>query len=222
MRNLVVLLLVPAVILAFAGMVAGDAQYPPALGYGYDCTNWEQYSDPWSSGEIIYDPLGAGGGAAWLVCPGCTEYVTWPPLDIELWIEMECVLTWDETQVDIHRASDYEDFYLYFDGTSACNNGQYIITTPPSGGSLDVLPFVEDIFGRTTGYGTDIPLTWEVSVDGGAWTALTDDEGDKYFLVDACDHSFRIRVLVDMAYHQEDGYYHLGGEGCTICPASPL
>ena len=214
-----ILLLLPVVALADA--VVGPT--PPG-GWGTDCTNWITYSDPWVSAHLIYDPLLGAGGEGFRDCVTGNR-VEWPGLDIEMWVEMECLLTWDATHVQIHRASDYDNFYLYFNGTSKCNNGQWIITTPPTAlaTGLTVLPFVEDMFGRTgAAYGTDIPLTWEVSIDGGAYAAMVFDDPDYQFEVDLCDHYFTIRILVDMAYHQEDGYYYLGGPGASICPATPL
>jgi hypothetical protein len=141
-----------------------------------------------------------------------------------MWVEMECLLHWDATHVQIHRASDYADFYIYFSGTSACNNGQYLIVTPPTGlaTGLNFLPFVDDVLGRGPTYGTDIPLTWEVNIDAGGYQAMVPDGDNLMFLVDACDHYFTVRVLVDQKYHQEDGYYYLGGPGASICPATPL
>lgn len=220
-------ILIFALILAFP-VTSAVGQRPvgptPTAGWGQDMGNWIQYADPWASGHLIYDPNFTGGDG-WMTAPGTP--VVWPALDIEMWIEMECILTWDRTWAKIHRFSDYAPFHLYFNGTSACNNGQYIITTPPTAlGDLEWLPFVVDMFGRTgPTYGTDIPLTWEASVDGGAYAPmldLGDPPGSKYFLVDACDHYFTVRILVGVVYHQEDGYYYLGGPGCTICPAVPL
>jgi hypothetical protein len=196
---------------------------PTFGGWGKDCTSWISYSDPWAGGEMCYDPLGGAGGEGWRLCSAGGP-VTWPGLDIELWIEMECAFTWGGTHVQIHRASDYDDLVVTFCGTSACNNSQYIITTPPTAvGSLATLPFVRDMFGRTTG--TGIPLTWEYSRDGSPWAPmsdLADPPGSKYFLVSPCDHSFCIKVVGDVAYHQGDGYYQLSGEGGSICPAEPL
>jgi hypothetical protein len=196
----------------------------PPMGWGQDCTNWITYTDPWTSNHLCYDPTLGAGGAGWRDCVTGVQ-VVWPGLDIEMWIEMECLLHWDATHVQIHRASDYADFYIYFTGTSACNNGQYLIVTPPTGlaTGLTVLPFVVDMFGRTgPTYGTDIPLTWEVSIDGGAYGPMVPDGDNLMFLVDLCDHYFTVRVLVDQMYHQEDGYYYLGGPGASICPATPL
>jgi hypothetical protein len=159
------------------------------------------------------------------------EQVLWPSLNIEMWIEMECVFWWDATHVQIHRASDYNDFYIYLEGGSCCNNGQYIITTPPTAvGNLDYLPFQEDMFGRTgAAYGTDIPLTWEASLNGGPYEPMIDlpdnpEPGitSKYFLVPLSCNDWVVRILVDMTFHQEDGYYFLGGPGAFTCPADPL
>ena len=221
MRYLIIaaLLTLPVLLLAQSG-----ASPPPVSGGWGDCTNWMTYSVPWASGELCYDPdLGAGGEGFKDCATGAA--VIWPGLDIELWIEMECILTWDRTEVDIHKMSDYAPFYLYFNGTSACNNGQVIITTPPDAlGSLAVLPFVEDMFGRSgSDYGTDIPLTWEYSLGGAAYLSMDPGTGGAMqFSVPLCDQFFTIRVLVGQVYHQEDGYYHLGGEGASICPATPL
>jgi hypothetical protein len=210
------------VVFAAVLLVAGTAYagpIPPG-GWGKDCTQWITYSDPWASGEMCYDPALGSGGAGWR---SCTTHgaVTWPGLDIELWIEMECAFAWDATHAQIHRASDYSDFVLDFCGWSACNHGQYIITTPPTGGSLDFLPFVSQVAGSAQG--TNIPLTWLFSLDGSTYAPMTNDgDGTRYFLVDKCDHHFCIRVVGDIAYHQGDGYYHLGGQGASICPAEPL
>lgn len=198
----------------------------PWTAWGQDCTNWIEYdaSTAWASAELCYDPNLGPGGAGWRDCE-TLDAVVWPGLDIELWVEMECLFTWNHTNVDIHRMSDYDPFYLYFHGTSACNNGQWVITTPPTAlGTLEYLPFVADIFGRTgPTYGTDIPLEWDYRVDYGAWAPMDDGaDGAKQFLVDLCDHSFDIRVRVGQVYHQEDGYYHLGGPGASICPANPM
>jgi hypothetical protein len=220
--------LVPLCVLLMAGVAFGGTPVgptPPA-GWGRDCTQWMTYTDPWDSGELCYDPNMGGGGDGWIDC-ATNAQVIWPDLHIEMWIEMECVFWWEETHVQIHRASDYSDFVIYLDGGSACNNGQYIITTPPTAlGSLDYLPFIEDMFGRTgPSHGTDIPLTWEVSINGGAYEPmqdLADPPGSKYFLVDLCDNYWRVKITGDVVYHQEDGYYYLGGPGCFTCPADPL
>ncbi len=220
--------LAPLLVLLLAGAAFGDpvvGPIPPA-GWGRDCTQWMTYTDPWNSGELCYDPLMGGGGDGWIDC-ATNAQVIWPALNIEMWIEMECIFWWEATHVQIHRASDYSDFEIFLHGGSMCNNGQYIITTPPTAvGSLDFLPFVQDMFGRTgPTYGTDIPLTWDVSINGGPYEPmldLDDPPGAKYFLVDLCDNYWTVRITGDVVYHQEDGYYFLGGPGAFTCPADPL
>jgi hypothetical protein len=196
----------------------------PPGGWGTDCSNWIEYTDPWVSNHLIYDPLLGAGGEGFRDCV-TNAAVIWPGLEIEMWVEMECLLTWNATHVKIHRASDYDGFFLYFYGTSACNNGQWIITTPPTAvGGLEYLPFVKDMFNRTgPAYGTDIPLTWEYNIDGGGFAPMiAGTDGNLQFEVGLCDHSFTIRIFVDQQYHQEDGYYYLGGPGASICPTTPL
>jgi hypothetical protein len=214
-----------AFLLGLAGTAVAAPNEPPlqnggvGLGWGHDCGNWVSYYDSWDSGWICYDPDHGPGGDGWINCSGGTD-VVWPGLDIELWVEMECYLTWDHTRAQIHRTADFNDFCLLFHGTSSCNNGQYIITTGGPLGSLDYMSFVGDMLGRTTG--PNIPASWEYSMDGSGYAPMTTDGADKYFLVEACDHNFTIAVCLDMIFHQPDGYYQLGGDGYCICPATPL
>ncbi len=218
-----IILLAPLCVLLLAGPALGVVGPIPTAGWGYDCSNWIVYSDPWVSGPLCYDPNHSGGDG-WMVCGG-VEPVDWPPLDIEMWIEMECTLWWDETRVQIHRYADYSDVVLYFHGGSCCNNGQWIITTPPTAlGTLDYLPFVDDVLGRGPTFGTNIPLTWDVNIlDGAGYVAMVDGTaGAKQFVVPLSCQDYVIRVTGDIAFHQEDGYYYLGGEGCYICPANPM
>jgi len=219
--------LVPLCLMLMAGTAFGtvpNGSVPPVPGgWGNDCTQWINYYNEWDSGEMCYDPDLGSGGAGWRVC-STGGPVVWPPLSIELWIEMECLIHWYQTEAQAHRASDYSDLELIFCGYSKCNNGQWIITTPPTGGSLATLPFVEDMFHRTgPAYGTNIPLTWWYSVDGSDWAPMVDGTaGAKQFQVGLCDHNWCVKVVGDIVYHQEDGYYYLGGPGCFICPAEPL
>lgn len=208
-----------AVLLLAAAAYANPHQgSTPPGGWGTDCSEWVVMSDPWCSPEMIYMWPSPGGAAGFHDCAG--NDIVWPGLDIELWIEMECVICWDATHAQIHRASDYSDLEIFFCGSSRCNNGQWLIATPPPGGSLAYLPFVQDMFGRTTG-GTNIPLTWEYSVDGSAYLPMEDGEdGAKQFVVGLCDHTFCVKVTGDIVYHQPDGYYNLTGG--SICPAEPL
>jgi len=219
-------------VLLLAGPAMADAVVgpTPTAGWGRDCTQWIQYSDPWNSGEMCYDPLLGGGGAGWRNC-GNNDPIVWPALNIELWIEMECVFHWDATHVKIDRASNYDDIVIDLTGGSCCNNGQYIITTPPTAlGHLNVLPFVQDMFGRTgSTYGTDIPLTWAYTLNGAPWAPMIDLPNDpasgqtsKYFLVPKSCNNWIVRITGDVAFHQEDGYFFLGGPGAFTCPANPM
>ena len=115
-KNILIFL---SMLLLLTGTALGDAVVgqTPALGWGNDCAQWITYSDPYLSNEMCYDLLMGAGGDGWRDCV-TGDPVVWPPLDIELWIEMECVFHWDATHVQIHRASDYTDFYIYLSGGS--------------------------------------------------------------------------------------------------------
>jgi hypothetical protein len=206
--------------------VGHQGPIPPA-GWGHDCTNWITYSNPWGPIEMCYT-LGGVGGAGWRNCAD-GNLITWPGLDIEMWIEMECVFTWSAQHVGIHRTSNYDPFELVFTGTSACNNGVAIITTPPTGGNLNALLFTSDLLGHVRGggglYSDDIPLLWTYSLDGSGWAPMTpnnDPPNSIYFNVPSCNHYFAIRAVGTPLFHQADGYYYLGGQGANICPAEPL
>jgi hypothetical protein len=229
-----------ALLVVFAATVAfATAPVPPGTGvsgylpgWGHDPTDWEVYSVPWASGWLIYDPLQGAQQLGWNkagltqgnpYAPQLVQLTNWPGMDIELWIEMEAMFTWDNTEVNIHRAGNYNDIYVQFNGTCSSNNGQYIITTPVTGGNLDYLPFVEDMWGRTgPTHGVDIPITWQYSLDGAAWAPMLPNctpPNSWMFVCPACDHYFSIRAVLDVTYHQGDGYYHLTGG--SICPAEP-
>lgn len=220
-----IILLAPLCVLLMVGPALGTPVGPtPPGGWGTDCTNWITYSNPWVSNPLCYDPLLGAGGEGWRDCVTGNQ-VIWPDLDIELWVEMACTFYWDETHVQIHRYDNYNDVVIYLDGGSSCNNGQYIITTPPTAlGTLDYLPFVDDVLGRGPTFGTNIPLTWDVNIlDGAGYVAMVDGTaGAKQFVVPLSCQDYVIRVTGDIAFHQEDGYYYLGGEGCYICPANPM
>jgi len=218
-------------LVAFAAYALPPADYPPALGWGRDCSDWTVYSIPMPLVEAIYDPLGLGSGHGFHLCPGCTQEIPWPALDVQMWIEMECTFSFDETAADIHLASYYDDFCVDFRGHMNCNSGQWIIVNHPPGQSLDAIPFVEDIFGRINGedgrqYGTAIGTSWHYILDGSGPWSMTPGEGtdlgDYMFLIEEpCAGNFTIELCFDMNPHQADGYY-TWGPGGYLCPAEPL
>jgi hypothetical protein len=226
------LILLIGIMLMLTAVAQADAvrgAIPPG-GWGRDCTQWTTYTDPWNSGELCYDPLAGGGALGWHTCPNLGD-VVWPALNIELWVEMECVFHWHATHAQIHRISNYDDVVIYLDGGSCCNNGQYIITTPPDAlPNLDFLPFVQDMWGRTgPNHGTNIPLAWAYSLNGAPYAPMIDLPNDpspgktsKYFLVPVSCNDWTMRITGDLIFHQGDGYYYLGGPGAFTCPAEPL
>lgn len=146
--------------------------------------------------------------------------VVWPGLDIELWIEAECTASWEGYDVDIVRTANYSNFEIRFLGSSSCNLPIYVVTEAPGGAAeLSELPFKSGVPGSGVGSADPIQLTWEYSIDGSSWAPMNATDKGLRFLVEACDHNLRIRCIGAVPYHQEPGYYRLGGEdGYHICP----
>lgn len=218
MKYLTALLLIATVPLVVS------ATAPPG-GWGTDCTNYINTSTPYTSNDLIYDPV-----AGFYRDCGSGLEVVWPEFQFDLWIEMEIIVHFDWTQAEIHRASLYSDVTLVVPGYIEQNSGNYIIVRPlgndPNGRpySLDYMNFIEDIFGRTgIAYGSDIPTTWEYSLTGptGPWSAMDPGSGGAYqFLIEEpCHHDFWYRVVMDIDEHENDGFYKMHGD---LCPVPPL
>lgn len=193
-----------ALVALFALALTAVAVPPPEAFHWPDgwgtCSNEIIYEEPWESPELIWD----FEGNQWVNCDG-DAYTEWPDLIIELWVEMECIFEWDETEVDIHRTSNYDDFCVSFDGNSRCNSPVRIYVVP-NGADLGHLTFWGDGFGNFTNSAYNIPLSWAVRVDGDGWFDLIPDPGFA-FCIDRCNHYWELRCCLDMAYHQPDGFY---------------
>jgi hypothetical protein len=204
---------------AFAGTAWGQALFPPPSGWGYDCTQWINTSTPMTTNHLCYDPL----TYEFIDCVTGLP-VVWPEFQFDLWIEMEIKVHFDWTQAEIHRASFYDDIELIIPGWIEQNSGQYIVVRPlgndPNGNpySLAHMNFIEDIFGRTD-KGDNLPVTWWYSLTGpgGPWVLMTVDGEDRHFLIeDVCHHDFWYKVVIDIEYHEEDGFYKMHGDLCPL------
>ncbi|MCX6641521.1 MAG: hypothetical protein NTW14_13735 [bacterium] len=124
---------------------------------------------------------------------------------------MEFTLNW--TDYSIHRADNYGDIQIILPGS--------VFSTDPLTWRLTALNstregpphlfFIENILGQSgPASGTDIPLSWEISINGGAFnpmTLLPDNTLTTTF--PAGPHTFQVRITGTPQYHQADGYYRL-------------
>ncbi|HEX7344307.1 MAG TPA: hypothetical protein VF398_08585 [bacterium] len=86
-----------------------------------------------------------------------------------------------------------------------------LTSSQPQMGAPPILYYVENIFGNSNpALGTNIPLTWEIALDGGPFgpmTLLPDNTIATIF--PPGPHTFQVRITGTPEYHQADGYYHL-------------
>ena len=93
-----------------------------------------------------------------------------------------------------------------------------LTSSQPQPGAPPILYYAENIFGNTNpALGTNIPLTWEISLDGGPFgpmTLLPDNTLTATF--PPGPHTFQVRITGTPEYHQADGYYHLQLTQCLV------
>lgn len=124
---------------------------------------------------------------------------------------MEFALDW--TSCQIHRVGTDSAIVIILPGTISSSNSIYWNLNPISSqsGGLPYLYFMEDVLGRTgPEFGTDIPLCWEISVDGGSFNPIT-IQPDSSLSVNfpSGSHNFQVRITGVPQSYQGDGYYHL-------------
>jgi len=217
------------VVLLLAAQAQAAALNPPpangayGAGWGMNPTNWQTTTGSFYAWGL-YDPLGGGGGAPWVVGWNPTTYITYAPISLQLWIEMYCVQTYRYTSYQWHRlGNSAENLSCLVEGTTQSNNGQYISLTKGAD-PLDHLWFRENIFGGNTPTpAPDIPITWYGRWGTGLnygqnvvedWAAITPNPDVTILIPDPCDHWFQFSGDFSIPYHQPDGYYSLQMAGC--------
>lgn len=131
---------------------------------------------------------------------------------------MEFTLDW--TNCQMHRVNDDSPLEIILPGTIDGSSTLYwnLSAASPQPGGQPNLYFVEDVLGRIgPAYGSDIPLTWEVSLDGGAFqpmTLLPDNTLTATFPPGI--HTFQVRITGTPQAFQADGYYHLQLTQCLV------
>jgi len=126
-------------------------------------------------------------------------------------IVMQFDLQW--TNYRIHRANDFSPIEITLSGsitTSSALVWNLAPTCPPGGGSPQLV-FNEDIFGSGGSlYGADIPVSWEISIDGGPFVPMTVMPNSSLSAIFPFgSHTFQVRMTATPEYHQADGYYEL-------------
>jgi len=124
---------------------------------------------------------------------------------------MSFSLEW--TGCQFHRVNDNSPLIATLSGAIASSNILYWNLFPalPEPGGLPKLYFVENIFGQGEQmYDQDIPLAWEISIDGGQFTPV-DIQPDNTLSVafSAGEHAFQLRISGFPEANQQDGYYFL-------------
>jgi hypothetical protein len=113
----------------------------------------------------------------------------------------------------MHRVDDTSPIQVTLTGNiySTIGNHWTLSMINPQLGGPPNLNFVEDILGRAgSTFGSDIALTWEISVDGGPYSAMTlemDNTLSTYFTPG--NHNFSLRITGMPDFDQSDGYYQL-------------
>jgi hypothetical protein len=125
---------------------------------------------------------------------------------------MEFALDW--TNCQIHRVINDSAIVIILSGNVSSSNSIYwnLSTISPHPGGLPVLYFVNDVLGRTgPEFGTDIPLTWEIALDGGSFNPIMTMLPDNILLVTfpPGKHTFQVRITGVPQPYQGDGYYQL-------------
>lgn len=129
-------------------------------------------------------------------------------------------ISFDWTLCLVHRVDNTSPIEVTLSGTIVSNsvNIWNLFTVSPQPGGQPLLYFVEDVLGRTgPAFGTDIPLTWEISLDGGPFTPMTLQPNNTLTATfPPGPHAFQVRITGMLQPSQEDGYYHLQLEQCLV------
>lgn len=200
--------------------LAARADPPPGLaGWGVN-GNETIYATPFATQALVWDFEGNDWVQNRTPLDGEGD---WPNLSVLLWTEIECLYEWDETEVDIHRTSNYADVCVYFHGHSRCNSWTRIAVIP-NGVNLNYLKWWGDGFGNGQNPAYNIPLKWAVREGGDDWCRLYPNPS-LCFGIGRCDQDYTLRCCLDLRYHQPDGYYsftNTPGESPVILTAFPV
>jgi len=126
-------------------------------------------------------------------------------------VSMEFNLSW--TNYQIHRVTNDSEIEIILSGNVTSSNSLYwtLTTASPQPGAPPSLFFVEQAFaGSGSDYSADIPLTWEISLNGGPFSPMTIQPDNSLSVTfPSGSHSFKVRITGLPQRQQADGYYQL-------------
>jgi hypothetical protein len=126
------------------------------------------------------------------------------PITMEFWLE------W--TSCQIHRVHNDGPIEAILSGSVTSSRSiAWSLTNTSEPGEPPMLSFVEDVFGRSgAAFGSSIGLTWEISIDGGAFQPMEVHSGNILSTIfPPGAHTFQVRITGLPQYNQSDGYYRL-------------
>lgn len=226
--------------LLLAGPVLAD---PPPDGWGNDPTEWIEYSGSCYK-EALFIPVYCNYEYAgeWNVYRGNDPFCC--QIDIELWVEMNAIMTYDYTVFMFHRLGTHaETVNGFIVGSMSSNHPQCMHLMAGDGFDMFHLQFQHDIWGHDDGQGgqEDIPLNWGYAWGGNVQNPDPPDDYDVdpsyrgsgsgnqlylppyeddygiYFCIDfPCYHWFIWWFWFYLRYHFWPGYWALYFAGCPV------
>lgn len=126
-------------------------------------------------------------------------------------VSMEFNQSW--TNYQIHQVTNDSEIEIILSGNVTSSNSLFwtLTTASPQPGAPPSLFFVEQAFaGSRSGYSADIPLTWEISLNGGPFSPMTIQPDNSLSVTfPSGSHSFKVRITGAPQHQQADGYYQL-------------
>lgn len=197
-----------ASLLSGATLILGAPAWAPAAAVSDDLTS--------PQAEAAVD--GRRGSSLWIEQdrPGPVFALLGHGQPAQPFPELEAEFFLDWTHCQIHRNGEQGVIEMRLPGTitSSAPVAWILSTSAPIPQGQAILYFVEDVLGRTgPEYGADVPLHWEISLDGGPFvpmTVLPDNSLTTTFPPGT--HGFELVISGESPGPLDDGYYWLSLE----------
>ncbi len=133
------------------------------------------------------------------------------PYEVDKPASMEFNLDW--TNYQIHQVTNDSEIEIILSGNVTSSNSLFwtLTTASPQPGAPPSLFFIEQAFAGTgSEYSADIPLTWEISLNGGPFSPMTIQPDNSLSVTfPSGSHSFKVRITGAPQHQQANGYYQL-------------